>query len=85
MANNKTYICDECGASSSKWAGKCSSCNSWNSISEVKNTNQGRKNAQLIELSAINSQQHSAPRKRIKTTYAELDEVLGEDWLAGRQ
>ncbi len=29
-----TYVCQSCGAVTSKWAGKCESCNGWNCISE---------------------------------------------------
>jgi DNA repair protein RadA/Sms len=30
----KNYVCQSCGAVTSKWAGKCESCNEWNSIVE---------------------------------------------------
>ncbi|NQW01344.1 MAG: DNA repair protein RadA [Rhodospirillales bacterium] len=29
-----TYVCQNCGASHSKWSGKCDSCNAWNSLVE---------------------------------------------------
>jgi DNA repair protein RadA/Sms len=32
--NQRNYVCQACGAMSSKWAGKCESCNEWNCISE---------------------------------------------------
>ena len=28
------YVCQECGAVTSKWAGKCEICNAWKSIVE---------------------------------------------------
>lgn len=35
MAKTKTsYFCQSCGAQADKWAGKCNSCNSWNTIVE---------------------------------------------------
>lgn len=35
MAKAKTvYICQQCGAQSPKWVGKCTSCGSWNSFVE---------------------------------------------------
>lgn len=35
MAKSKTnYVCQNCGAVTSKWAGKCESCNEWNCITE---------------------------------------------------
>ncbi|MEZ7815337.1 MAG: hypothetical protein QMB19_06170, partial [Burkholderiaceae bacterium] len=35
MAKDKSvYVCNECGATSSKWLGKCPDCNAWNSLQE---------------------------------------------------
>ena len=28
------YVCQECGAVSSRWSGKCEQCDSWNSLVE---------------------------------------------------
>jgi len=37
MAKSKTaYVCNECGDDFAKWQGQCSSCNAWNSLSEVR-------------------------------------------------
>lgn len=30
------YVCNECGADYSKWAGQCSACGTWNSLTEVR-------------------------------------------------
>jgi len=36
-ASAKTiYVCQACGAVSAKWAGRCSACGEWNSLSEEK-------------------------------------------------
>ena len=36
MAKSKfVYVCNQCGYESSKWNGKCPSCNAWNSFEEV--------------------------------------------------
>lgn len=32
--NKKIFVCQNCGAQSVKWIGKCPSCNEWNSYSE---------------------------------------------------
>lgn len=29
------YVCNECGAQSSKWAGQCGDCGAWNAVQEV--------------------------------------------------
>lgn len=35
MASLKTvYVCQECGARSPKWLGKCLTCNGWNTFVE---------------------------------------------------
>ncbi|MCK5226800.1 MAG: hypothetical protein KAK02_01270, partial [Desulfobulbaceae bacterium] len=36
MAKEKQYFsCSHCGASFSKWIGRCSDCGEWNSIKET--------------------------------------------------
>ena len=36
MAKDKTlYACNECGGTSTRWLGKCPSCNAWNSLVET--------------------------------------------------
>src|SRR3546814_17983932 len=30
----KTYVCQSCGAASSKWQGQCADCGSWNTMVE---------------------------------------------------
>ena len=37
MAKSKsTFVCQNCGNITSKWTGKCESCQSWNSVVEEK-------------------------------------------------
>ena len=37
MAKQKTaYVCNDCGASYSKWQGQCTECGEWNTITEVR-------------------------------------------------
>lgn len=39
MAKEKQiYVCSECGATTSKWAGKCNACGSWNTLEEKVQT-----------------------------------------------
>ncbi len=35
-----TFVCQNCGAASSRWQGKCESCGEWNTIVE-ENTDSG--------------------------------------------
>ena len=32
--DKKNYVCQACGAVSSKWAGKCDACGEWNCMTE---------------------------------------------------
>jgi DNA repair protein RadA/Sms len=34
MKERKVFICSNCGHNSSKWEGKCTSCNEWNTLQE---------------------------------------------------
>ena len=37
MAKAKSaFVCTECGAEYSKWQGQCTSCQEWNTLSEVR-------------------------------------------------
>ncbi|MCC7029568.1 MAG: DNA repair protein RadA [Chitinophagaceae bacterium] len=90
MAKQKTiFFCQQCGAESAKWQGKCPSCNSWNSIVEeliVKETKKeiwdestektGSKSKKLSDVSATEIQ-------RIITQDTELNRVLGGGIVAG--
>ncbi|HMQ13835.1 MAG TPA: hypothetical protein PKD21_10330, partial [Candidatus Competibacter phosphatis] len=37
MANKgrTVYVCAECGAQASKWAGQCGDCGAWNTLQEA--------------------------------------------------
>lgn len=91
MAKVKTvFFCNNCGAESAKWMGKCPQCGEWNTLVEevVKDTKHSRtpsvrgvgtnttKPVALpdIEMSAVS---------RILTTYKEIDRVLGGGIVPG--
>lgn len=87
MAKVKSvYICQQCGAESAKWIGKCPSCGAWNSYVEElvqakKSTGtplQGGKNTPK-RLQDISQQ----PMERIATGSEELDRVLGGGLVPG--
>jgi len=89
MAKTKTsYICQSCGAVSSKWAGKCEACGEWNCIAEEiteaaipKGMTGGRKgrSLELVDLAGENSER--LPRQI--TDIAEFDRVTGGGLVAG--
>ena len=90
MAKAKSvFFCQNCGAESSKWMGRCSQCGEWNTLVEeiIKETkhsrtpsrgvgNQTTKPTALpdIEISSL---------ARVSTTFGEIDRVLGGGIVPG--
>ncbi len=88
MAKERTaYVCQNCGAESSKWIGRCPSCNEWNSYVEeilqkspIKNTPLSTKGlVKPVSLNDITASHDS----RIDTTFEELNRVLGGGMVRG--
>ncbi|MCT4655308.1 MAG: DNA repair protein RadA [Cohaesibacter sp.] len=90
MARKKsTFVCQSCGAVSTRWAGKCESCGEWNSISEeVEGAGIGgspktirSKSGRVVELVSLAGQDQ--PEPRITTGVQELDRVTGGGFVKG--
>lgn len=85
MKTKSQFVCQQCGYSQSQWAGKCPSCETWNSMvettfTETRNSkHEIRNKAQILNLKDIKT----AEGKRMKTGEAELDSVLGGGLVAG--
>jgi DNA repair protein RadA/Sms len=88
MAKVKSvFFCQQCGAQSLKWIGKCPSCNEWNTyVEEVVNTTPREsaraaspKNSKPQRLSEVEFNEHS----RINTHDDELNRVLGGGIVPG--
>ncbi len=90
MAKPKTsYVCNECGASHSKWAGQCADCGAWNSLEEAMTeaaAPKGRRggwtghaSAEVVQLGSVTA----ADTPRFQTGIAELDRVLGGGLVPG--
>lgn len=93
MSKIKTaFFCSNCGYESTKWIGKCPSCNQWNTFSEEiiqsgdakeKTTWEDyadkKRTSKSIALNEISYQEE----KRLVTTDAELNRVLGGGIVAG--
>lgn len=76
---NTVYICSNCGASSPKWAGQCSTCHEWNTLEEevlIKAESSMTRSAKKLELKGFNEIELS-DLKRISSGYSEFDRVLG--------
>ena len=84
--NTTVFVCSNCGYESSKWLGKCPSCNEWNSFYEEKavttSGNSKDKNKQKGKIIRLNDVEEKSTT-RIKTGVAELDRVLGGGFVEG--
>ena len=90
MAKLKTsYICQNCGAVHSKWLGKCTECNSWNSlVEEVVEKSSSSKNSLSQNYTPKNApvflkNVEGIEQVRFKTGINELDQVLGGGIVKG--
>ncbi len=88
MAKEKTiYVCQSCGAEFSKWLGRCSSCNSWNTIvEEVVQKVSSRASASFVREGntpqRLNEIKHNQ-EQRVNTTIGEFNRVLGGGLVKG--
>jgi DNA repair protein RadA/Sms len=88
LAKSSThYVCQECGATYPRWAGKCEACGAWNSIIEEaprevlpKGLGTG-KSGRKIDFVGLEGQ--SAPPPRRQTGITELDRVCGGGLVPG--
>ncbi|MCR5506835.1 MAG: DNA repair protein RadA [bacterium] len=88
MKAKTLFECQNCGAKYSRWAGKCDSCNSWNSIIEVRDEQSAVPTGLTagvggIKLSfqGLNGKVDDFPRT--KCGINELNRVLGGGLVAG--
>lgn len=90
MAKAKTtYVCSACGASSSKWTGRCAHCGEWNSLVESLAEAEGPganryaswtgTSSGTVALASVKGRDHA----RTTTGIPELDRVLGGGLVQG--
>ena len=92
MAKSKSaFFCQHCGHESTKWVGKCPSCNQWNTfVEEIIQKENGKSNeqwknyhgettAKTVLLQEVVSSEH----KRMVTADDELNRVLGGGIVPG--
>ena len=74
MKTKTVFACQECGAQSPKWLGRCADCGAWNSLVEER---------QLPPTATAGAAAGGAPRYSLAATsgpqlYAEIDTVVAE-------
>jgi DNA repair protein RadA/Sms len=82
------FVCQSCGAVSSKWAGRCDNCGEWNTIVEEAAAApvSGAKGASLPKgrvTRLVGLKGDTAAPARIETGIAELDRVAGGGFVPG--
>ena len=86
------YVCQNCGASFVKWAGRCENCGEWNTLvaqagvveNEAKTAlARGKVSGKALEAVSINTIEPSDAGSRLATSFPDLDAVLGGGILLG--
>ena len=81
------YVCQSCGASSLRWAGKCDACGSWNSIVEELSPDSAPKSVGAAKggrkITVVPLEGVSAPPPRRLTGIGEFDRVCGGGLVPG--
>ena len=91
MARARTvFVCQQCGARSPKWTGKCEQCGQWNSLVEQAPAPVGKSavarsagQGTLLQPRPITAASQDEPAARLATGIADLDVVLGGGILPG--
>ena len=80
------YVCQSCGASTSKWSGRCESCGEWNTIVQeipVDSAPKGLGRGKGRPLEFVELHGHQKPVERFSTGIPELDRVAGGGLVPG--
>src|SRR5262245_45683131 len=83
------YVCQNCGATAARWAGKCAQCHEWNSLVEeasatappgtgLATASKGR----VLDLESL-AATNAPPMRRFSSGSAELDRVTGGGIVPG--
>ncbi len=88
MAKNTQYLCQQCGAVSPKWTGKCEACSAWNSIVEEQISIRPShaklaRTANRIEFSSLADKKTEQIKERMLSGISEFDRVTGGGIVPG--
>ncbi|MGB2016539.1 MAG: DNA repair protein RadA [Candidatus Puniceispirillum sp.] len=82
-----SFVCQQCGATSPKWSGRCDDCGAWNTMAEERNEapsgpgkrSQGRR----ISLESLDLAPDTKPLPRHLSDISEFDRVSGGGLVPG--
>jgi len=87
-----SFICQQCGAVTYNWTGKCQACGAWNSLieqfdegsrDEKSAVSKGLVSGRKLDFVSIKDLEAADDHRRLKTGFSELDAVLGGGILQG--
>jgi len=91
MVKMKTqFVCQQCGASYSKWSGRCENCGEWNTLVEQEvipaaqsSVAKAGASGKKLKVEAIHSAQKTKDTQRISTGIDDVNTVLGGGLVSG--
>ncbi len=84
MAKTKhIFVCQNCGASHSKWSGKCEDCGEWNTLVEQASESTASASGKALQAQVITSVDENKSFDRLMTGLSEIDDVLGGGIVPG--
>jgi DNA repair protein RadA/Sms len=83
VARAKTFVCQNCGAASARWSGRCDACGEWNSLVEegVAASGRGSGKGRLFVIEPLKGEPLHTPR--LAAGIAEFDRVTGGGLVRG--
>ena len=87
--SHSIFICQSCGASYNKWAGKCEACGNWNTLIEEKvsqdipkGLNRSKNSGSAVKFVSLKNENKKEEPRRL-SGIAEFDRVLGGGLVIG--
>lgn len=76
MGKDNVYICESCGYKYVKWQGRCSQCESWDSLEEYIESSTETERSPIAEAKTL-TEVGNEKIERIQTGFKEVDKILG--------
>ncbi|HEY2533093.1 MAG TPA: DNA repair protein RadA [Xanthobacteraceae bacterium] len=82
-ARAQSFVCQNCGAAFSRWAGRCKACGEWNTLIEeaAAAARRSRGGGRVFVIEPLKGERHEAPR--LASGIAEFDRVAGGGLVRG--